>query len=134
MIENHNFNLNYFFSKQLENLKCDYDTRAYIVSIFEKFKSSSADYSKDSITLLYAEAKYKQDFYTFQSIADWIFFINALFPEHFNNASQDYYYSVGRLSYYSCYNLLNRQWKIYERLADDLVPLSFSTREIIRKY
>jgi hypothetical protein len=133
-MENFNYNLNTFFSNQLENLKCDYDTRAYIVSVLDRFKTISADYSKESLTVLYAEAKFKQDFYTFQNIGDWLFFCNTLFPEHLNNASQDYYYSMGRLSYYSCYKLIDRQWKLYEKMADEFVYLSHSTRHIIRKY
>lgn len=126
-------NLNKYFSTQLEKLKCDDDTRAYIISVLDKFKTASTNYSKDSITLLYADAKFNQDFYTFQNIGDWLFFCNTLFPEHLNNASLDYYYAVGQLSYYSCYRLINRQWKLYERMADEFIYLSNSTGKIIRK-
>lgn len=129
-----NYNLTEFFSIKLENLKCDYDTRAYIVSVLERFKTASTDYSKDSLTLLYADAKFRQDFNTFQNIGDWLFFCNTLFPEHLNKASRDYYHSMGRLSYYSCYKLINRQWKLYEKMADEFVYLSHSTRNIIHKY
>lgn len=133
MINKMNY-LNKFFAIELENLKCDGDTRAYIVSVLDKFKAATADYSKDSLTLLYAQAKFTQDFNIFQNIGDWLFFCNTLFPEHLNNASKDYYYSIGQLSYYSCYRLINKQWKLYERMADDFIYLSNSTRTIIRKY
>lgn len=133
-MENITHSLNTFFSTQLENLECDDDTRAYIVSVLDRFKTASTDYSKDSLTLLYADAKFKQDFYTFQNIGDWLFFCNTLFPEHLNKSSQDYYYAIGQLSYYSCYRLINRQWKLYEKMADQFIYLSHSTRDIIRKY
>lgn len=132
-METLNYNLRTFFTNEMENLKCDDDTRAYIVSILERFKTASIDYSKDSLTLLYADAKFRQDFYTFQNIGDWLFFCNTLFPGHLNNASKDYYYSMGQLSYYSCYRLINRQWKLYEKMADEFVYLSHSARQIIRK-
>lgn len=122
-----------YFTNELTNLQCDDLTRAYIVSIFTKFKATSDDYSKDSLTLKYAEAKYRYDFVSFQKVADYIFFCNSLFPEHLNNASIDYYYSIGQLSYYSCYKLINKQMKIYEDLADNFVYLSQSSGEIIRK-
>lgn len=133
-MENLYQNLNSFFSIKLENLKCDDDTKAYIVSVLSKYKNSLGDYSKDSLTLLYAEAKFKQDFYTFQNIGDWLFFCNTLYPEHLSNASMDYYHSIGQLSYYSCYKLINKQWKLYEKMADEFTNLSTSTRNIIRKY
>lgn len=127
-------NLNGFLSKELAPLQCDNDTKAYIVSVLDKFKSSTFDYSKDSITILYTEAKFKQDFLTFQNIGDWLFFCNTLFPEHLNKASIDYYCTIGRLSYYSCYKLINKQWKLYEQMADLFPVLSVQTRYIIRKF
>lgn len=127
-------NLNSFFNKQLEELNCDNNTKAYIVSVLEKFKTNALDYSKDSLTLLYSEAKFRQDFYTFQNIGDWLFFCNTLFPEHLNNASPEYYQSIGRLSYYSCYKLINYQWKLYEKMADEFIYLSQNTRVMIRKF
>lgn len=133
-MENLNYNLNTFFSNQLEHLKCDYDTRAYIVSVLDRFKTISADYSKDSLTLRYAEAKFSQDFNKFDNLGSWIFYCDVFFPEHLNKASKDYYYSMGRLSYYSCYKLINRQWKLYEQMADLFPILSSETRKIIRKY
>jgi len=126
-------NLGTFFFNELEDLQCDDDTRAYIVSVLQRFKNASLDYSKESLTLLYADAKFRQDFYTFQNIGDWLFFCNTLFPSHLNNASPDYYHSLGQSSYYSCYRLINRQWKLYEKMADEFIYLSYSARNIIRK-
>src|ERR1700722_15593831 len=124
--------LSKFFVEKFEDLPCDENTKAYIVSIFGKYKTSTYDLSKRSITLHFSEARDKQDFLMFQTIAEWIFFCNSIFPEYLNNASIDYYYSIGQLSFYTCYRMLNRQLKIYEEMSDQFVPLSLSVREIIR--
>jgi hypothetical protein len=126
-------NLNVFFVQTFEALQCDDDTRAYISSVFGKFRDSTFDYSGESITLVYAEATFKQDFLTFQNIGDWLFFCNTMFPEYLKDAPSNYYCSIAQLSYYSCYRLINRQWKLYEKLADEFIPLSRSTRQIIQK-
>ncbi len=121
-----------FFSKQLEDLECDDITRAYIISIFTKYKTSIDDLSKDSITLLYSEAKFRADFVLFNNIGDWLFLCNSIFPEHLNATSQKYYISIGQSSYYSCYKLLNKQMKLFEMMADNFNQLSLNTRKLIR--
>lgn len=126
-------NLNDFFMQELTSLNCKNDTKAYIVSILSKYKSPSFDYSKESITLLYSKAMYEQDFLTFQNIGDWLFFCKTLYPEHLNSASEDYFHSLARLSYYSCYKLINKKWILYENLADEFIDLTESTRKIIQK-
>lgn len=126
------YNVNAFFVKKMEKLRYDDDTKSYIVGVLSKFNSSNFDYSKHSITLLYAEAKFKQDFLIFQNIGDWVFFCNTVFPEHLNNASEDYYHSIAQSSYYSCYRLINRQWKVYEQMADLFPTLTLDTRRVIR--
>jgi hypothetical protein len=128
-------NLTLFFAEKLENLRCDDDTRAYITSIFGKYKNSHFDYSKESLTLIYADATYKQDFFTFQNIGDWLFMINSMFPEHLTGAaSNEYYCSIGRSSYYHCYKLLHRRWRLYEHLADRFPELSLEVRSLIREF
>lgn len=124
-------NLTHFFNQTLQDLPCRHDTKTYIISIYSKYKNADSDLSKDSITLLYALAKEKQDFATFQNIGDWIFFSKTFYPTHLNNASEDYYHTVGRLSYYSCYKLINKKWPLYEQLADEFVPLIIKTKNII---
>lgn len=126
-------NLNYFFDKIFEDLQCQKTTKAYIVSIFAKYKDAKFDFSNESITLLYAQAKYNQDFLLFQSIADYIFFSKTYAPNHLNNASEDYYRNLGRLSYYSCYNLIKKQWSLYEEMSDNFVALENQTKIILRK-
>lgn len=113
-----------FFGKQLEGLDCQKLTQAYIVGIFGKYRTADFDLSKESLTLKFAEARTQRDFAKFQTIGDWIFFSQSLMPQHLHYASKDYYDTVARLSFYSCYQLLNRQWQVYEELADDFVPLN----------
>lgn len=126
--------LNLFFFDELKKLDCNYTTKAYIVNMLCRFNHSTTDLSKESITLLYAQAKYRQDFNIFDNIGSWIFFCNTFYPEHLNNASQDYYYSIGKSSYYSCYNIINRKWKLYKELSERFAELSEDMRKIfIRK-
>jgi hypothetical protein len=130
-METLNKSFNDLLSDALATLECSRDTRAYIVGILDRFKKSSFDYSNESITLIYAEAKFKQDFLTFDNIGGWIFFCNVFFPEHLNNATIDYYNAVGQSSYYNCFLLLKRKWKVYEELSDTLPTLSNNTRKLI---
>lgn len=112
-------NVNKFFQDVFADLKCQNDTKSYIISIYDKFKSADTDLSNNSITTQFAFAREKHDFMTYQNLADWIFFNNTLYQEHLKNASKDYYDTVARSSYYSCYRLINRQWKLFEELADN---------------
>ena len=116
-------NINGFFDELLTDLECQRDTKAYIISIYGKYKTTEFDLSKDSVTGLFAQARSKQDFLTYQNLGDWIFFANTIAPEHLKFASKDYYDTVARLSYYSCYKLINREWKLFEELADDFLVL-----------
>lgn len=113
-----------FFGKRLEGLDCQKNTQAYIVGIFGRYRTAEFDLSKESLTLKFAEARTQRDFAKFQTIGDWIFFSQSLMPQHLRYASKDYYETVARLSFYSCYRILNRQWQVYEELADLFVPLN----------
>lgn len=112
-------NITQYFDELLIDLDCQRDTKAYIISIYVKYKSAQFDLSKDSITLRFAQARSNQDFLTYQNLGDWIFFTNTIAPNHLRFASKDYYDTVARLSYYSCYKLINRQWKLFEELSDN---------------
>jgi hypothetical protein len=126
-------NLADFFDAAFVNLACDEKTRAYLTNLFSTFKRADNDFSNQSITLLYIKAKERQDFVSYQTLADWIFFSRAITPESLSDASDDYYITIGQLSYYSCYKLLHRQWQLYERLSDEFVPLSTEAGTIIRQ-
>jgi hypothetical protein len=123
--------LDKFFDNALGDLSCDPKTRAYVVSIFTKFAKTPYDLPSDSITLTFFEAKRKQEFATYQSLGDWIFFCRVEFPETLRHASEDFYLTIGQLSYYSCYRLLNRQWQCYEELADRWELLEDEARELL---
>lgn len=122
-------NITNFFEELLIDLECQRDTKAYIISIYGKYKSADFDLSKDSITLLFAQARHKQDFLTYQNLGDWIFFANTLAPYHLKFANKDYYDTVARLSYYSCYKLINRQWKLFEELSDNFLTLESRVKQ-----
>jgi hypothetical protein len=121
-------NITNFFEEMLDDLKCQRDTKAYIISIYGKYKTAQFDLSKDSVTLQFAQARSNQDFLTYQNLGDWIFFANTLAPDHLRFASKDYYDTVARLSYYSCYRLINRQWKLFEELSDNFLTLEHQVK------
>lgn len=120
-----------YFDEVLESLPCEHATKAYIVSIYTKYRGVEHDLSKDSLTLLYAQAKEKQDFISFQDIGDWIFFANTITPNHLNNASPEYYHTLARVSYYSCYRLIRREWKLFEELSDNFVTLESEAKKLL---
>jgi hypothetical protein len=120
-----------FFEEGLKELNCSDDTRAYVVGVFAGFRTSEGDLSNHSITLLFAEAREKHSVLAYQRLADWVFWASVMAREHLNSASFDYYQSVGQLSYYSCYQLMQRQWKLYERMADEFPYLSETSRQLL---
>jgi hypothetical protein len=128
-------NITQYFELILNDLSCGKETKAYIISIYAKYKNASHDLSKDSLTLLYAQATNKQDFSIYQNLGDWIFVKNSLFlekNENLKNASKDYYDTLGRLSYYSCYRLINKQWHLFEELADNFVNLENQAKKLLK--
>src|ERR1700733_1928359 len=124
--------LSSFFAEKLGSLNCDNDTRAYITGIFTKYQRATDDLSTHSITLVYAEARYQQSFQKLNNIADWLFWVESMYPEHLNNASEDYYHSIAQLSYYSCYKLTNRRWLVFETLSDLFPYLTQQARYLIK--
>lgn len=122
-----------FFDDIFEELKCEPATKAYIKGIFVKYRTAHQDLSKDSLTIIFAHAKEKLDFSLFQNLADWIFFTRSFAPLHLNAASEDYYETLARISYYRCYILINRQWKLFEELSDNFVDLEKQTKTLLNK-
>lgn len=128
-MENVHRNITNFFEDLLSDLECHRDTKSYIISIYGKYKSSQFDLSKDSVSILFSQARSKQDFLTYQNLGDWIFFTNTLIPTHLKHASKDYYDTIARLSYYSCYKLIDRQWKLFEELSDNFLNLEDQVKQ-----
>jgi len=125
-------NINDFFEELLSDVKCHQDTKAYIVSIYGKYKSAQFDLSKDSVTMLFAQGRDKQDFLTYQNLGDWLFYSQSMFPQSLKNASENYYDTIAQLSYYGCYRIV-KTWKIYEELADEFPILTRQVRDILLK-
>ena len=123
-------NINTFFTNKLKNIPCDENVKSYIIGIFSKYKTSNYDLSTNSITIEYNFAMLNNNFEKFQTIADYLFFMNALYPKALKNASKDYYHSIGKLSYFHCYRII-REFKIYELLADDFITLSQQSGKIL---
>lgn len=104
---------------KVSRLPCQEDTKAYIVSTFISFKQYDPKnnlYGK-SITLEYNKAQLEHSFELYQQVGDWILFTKSIYPESLT-ASGEYYNSIAQLSYYKCYNIVNKQWKLYQELAD----------------
>jgi hypothetical protein len=120
-----------FFGLLLQDLQCHPNTRAYLVGLFSDFKSANHDLSKQSITLAYANARSTQNFIAFQCLGDWLLYCQSFYPKSLSTASPEYYHSIGRLSYYACYRLLQRKFLIYEELADNLIQLEEQIRELL---
>lgn len=123
--------LNAFFDETLINLNCRSDTRSYLINIYTQNRHIHSDLSKYNLSILYCQAKLNNDFYLHQQIADWIFWAKTIMPTHFGN-SNDYYENIGRLSYYSCYKLINRQWPCFEELADRFPTLENQARQLLQ--
>lgn len=106
--------LDSFFQKRIQTLlKYEETTRAYIVNTLSSLKH---DYSKDSLTIIYAQAQQQSRFDLYQNIGDWILFIQSVCPAEEKNS--EYYNILAQNSYYRCYRILNKEWKVFEELAD----------------
>ncbi len=106
-----------YFKPTIDKLTYSAELNAYLIKLLTEINKSS-NYSKDSLTLKYIEAKNKYDFELYQSLGDWILFCQVFAPQHLNNADEKYYNALAQTSYYSCYIILKRQWKLFEELAD----------------
>jgi hypothetical protein len=124
-------NLGKFFSEALDGLSCQEDTRAYIIGVFVKYRSAEFDLSRENLTLTFAQARFNRNFLLYQALGDWIFYAGSLYPQSLTNASESYYQDLARLSYYACYNIINRQWRSYQELADNFVDLEQETHRLI---
>lgn len=130
MLEIFHNSINSFFDESLIDLKCQQDTKSYIIGIYGKYKTAEFDLSQDSVTLLFAQGRNKQDFLTYQNLGDWLFYTKSMFPASLKNASENYYDNIAKLSYYNCYRMI-KSWKIYEELADEYTNLTTSIRHIL---
>lgn len=120
-------NLNDFFTKALGDLNCHPYTRAYLINLYAGYHKTTHDLSQDNLTLLFLKARTNNDFYLLQQCADWIFYLQTMWPEQ--KTSTAYYQDIARLSYYSCYKIINRQLPLYIELADNFIILENQAKE-----
>lgn len=121
---------NNFFADLLEDMSCEDVTRSYLTNLYTTFKTAHNDLSNQNITLSFLEARSKSSFISLQNIGDWIFFTQTVMPEYLQPV--DYYQDIARLSYYTCYKLLHRQWAVYNELADNLIQLEDEAIQILQ--
>lgn len=110
--------LSKFFDKKIDIPNCPRFTKAYIVDLFIRYIDAEDDLSNHSLTLLYKEGIESGSFDKLQNIGDWLMFTKSLYPDSLNGASVEYYDTLARSAYYKCYLILQRQWVVYEELAD----------------
>jgi hypothetical protein len=126
------YSLNDFFEKKLNDIKCRRDTKAYITSLLCEFKNSKSDLSNESLTLFFNKARSKNSFSDYQKLGDFIFFCDIFYEEYLNGASKEYYDSLARLSYYSCYRLTKNQWMLFEELAEDFNKIENQVKNVVK--
>jgi hypothetical protein len=125
-------NLGSFFTEVLSNLNCQADTRAYIISIFDKYKSAEFDLSNDSITTVFCQARQKHDFSIFRNLGDWLFFSQSVFPTGLDkHSSRDYQTTIAQMSFYTCYRMTNKSWQLYEEMSDRLTDLEQQVKSLL---
>ena len=120
-------NLFDFFNEIINIPNCEEKTRSYIISIFADIKIKD-DLSNKSVTLLYNNAIQNYSFEEFRKIADWLFIAKSIYPDSLNGASKSYYNSIAQTAYHKCYIIMNKQWLIFEELADQFEPYTNSVR------
>lgn len=98
---------------------CQDTTKSYIVGLLKSYIKEPIRFDNKSIGLDYLQACHNIKFEKFQHIGDWIFFIESNYPQYFDDSSKRYYISIGKNSYYKCFILLNKQWNVFEELADN---------------
>lgn len=123
-------NISEFFDELLIDLNCQEDTKSYIVGIYKKYRTAEFDFSQDSITFMFSQARNNNNFLSYQNLGDWLFYTKSLFPDFQKNASEEYYNTIAQLSYYNCYKII-RSWRLYEELADQYIVLTENIRSKI---
>ena len=124
-------NLNDFFAVALQDLHCTEKTKSYLINLYSSYQKPTYDLSQENITLVFLEGRSTGDFHLLQQCADWIFFVQSMMPGHLS--SDDYYRDIGRLSYYTCYKLINRKWLIFEELSDRFEALEKEASQKLKK-
>lgn len=115
--------LSQFFDDRVAQIGCQELTKAYVVCTLSNVQP--VDLSKHSIVLTYDRAS---RFEHYQSIGDWVLWLGVFCPEKLHE-HKTVYESFGRLSYSRCYDIVRRQIKVYEELADSLPVIITNVRK-----
>jgi hypothetical protein len=117
-----NISLEEYLNNKIKNIKCRTDTAAYVINTLKNYQNSTYEFTNTSLTLQFAEAKEESSFKKYNDLADHLLFMESIYPGALSSkgASQEYYLSLGRVSYYKCYTLMNKTWPLYEELSDCL--------------
>lgn len=109
-----------FFTARIESLKTSNDTKAYLVGLFsnQALSCRAIDFSRQSLTTSFLEIRYSHNLVALQALADWVLWVDSVFPQHFVSY-HEWAESIGRLCFYRCYKLVP-SWVVYEDLADRL--------------
>lgn len=110
--------LNNYIENKINKLSYSIELQSYLIQILKK---PSIDLHNTIIILEYAKAYNNYNFNKFQQIGDWILFSQSIYPNSLNGGTFEYFTSIGQISYFQCYKILKKQWKIYEELSD-LLP------------
>ena len=117
--------LNSWLNETLAPLACSREAVAYIVDVL----ANKHIVQKGSIVLAFAEAKTTGKFVSYQEIGDWSLFLHSTFkPTH-----DDVQVTLARLSYYACYRMLRKEWKLYEELADQFPAYTEQIRHTLHR-
>jgi len=106
-----------FLDETIKLPNCEEKTRSYIIGIFKSI-STETDFTNKSLTFALKDAHDSMSFEGFRELGDWLFFTKSMFPKSLKGADPAYYDSIARTSYYRCFMLLNKEWLLYEELAD----------------
>lgn len=110
-----------FFERVLRNSSASIEVQAYITKTFLDYIVSN-EITRDSFVIAYADAKQTSSFLKFQHLGDKVLWINTFHPA--GTSDKTLTDTIGQLSYFTCYRLIQRQWKLYEELADTLPKLT----------
>lgn len=113
-----------WFDRQLVNVRCGPDARAYVIGVLS---GRVDDMSDQSATVAFQQAMLTGDFPTFQRIGDWSLWVSAFAP-HPLKGQRDLVERFGRLSYSACHRIMRGQWRLYEELADELPAIVYDVR------
>lgn len=114
-----------WFSKKIKNVDCSEITKSYIVNVLSNIHVNSYVSHNHSITLAWFDARCSGSFIKHQRIGDWILWVKSVYPQSIKE-NQELIDSIGRLSYYACYHILSKKWKLYQELADNLTEITAS--------